>query len=609
MKTKEKKQKFKKKTPATRVKQSRQFLKVYLAQINSCLGDFEKNSAKALIEIQKAKQAGAQLVIFPEAALFGYPPFDLLERIFSVENQLLVLQKLQKKIPANITVLLGCFSINPMKRGRPYFNSVAVLHAGKKIQFLNKTLLPTGDVFDEFRFCENGDITKNIIKIDGKSVLVSICEDIWAWSTDSIHKHNPILSIEKDKVDLIVNVSASPFCLGKWQQRFENISKTVQYFSAPAIYINAVGAQDELIFDGRSFYVNSKGELLGQLHAFAEQGLPIEISLVAQQCSDKDKQIRSKKKNQVSYENSWMDFHKKGVLGLADINRYSESNDECRLLRDALVLGIRDYCAKIGINKIHFGLSGGIDSALVACLATEAIGSENVTAIALPGPFNAPESYTLAKQLSEDLKINFLNWLIHPHFEAFKKEITKYLKVSELGLVHENLQARLRGLILMIFSNSRGSLLLSTSNKSEIATGYSTLYGDMCGGLAPIGDLTKAQVYSLSRMYHEEKNWIPLDIIERAPSAELRPHQVDQDSLPPYELLDKAVENIVEKCEPAKSKTENWLLSVLFRNEFKRWQSPPILKVSSHAFGRGRRYPIAHRFKERRSQTNTYKIK
>lgn len=617
---KSKKQKLIKATQPTnqRASKSTKKLRVYLAQINSCLGDFKQNHAKILTAIRKAKRENSQLVVFPEAALFGYPPFDLLERRISVQSQLDELSKLQKKIPQGLIVLVGCFSNNPSERGRPYYNSVAVLTADQKIKFLNKTLLPTGDVFDESRFCEVGDLSKNIIKVAGQSVLITICEDIWAWPKSSIHKSNPILQISKDKIDLVVNVSASPFFMGKWQQRYENVQKTAQYFSAPVIYLNTVGAQDELIFDGRSFWVNAFGEVQEQLVAFKEVQKLVEISISNQSSHSKAKKVKqinvenSKKIMQsttfvnakISVQATTVENSKSIMQSTAFANskfqrlsNQPKQTDEMQLLREALTLGIRDYCFKIGIQKIHLGLSGGIDSALVACLAADAIGAENVTGIALPGPFNAPESYTLAKQLSENLKINFFNWLIHSHFESFQKEILKYLNINEMGLVHENLQARLRGLILMIVANANGSLLLSTSNKSEIATGYSTLYGDMCGGLAPIGDLTKAQVYALSQMYAREKNWIPIEIIDRAPSAELRPNQKDQDSLPAYDLLDLAVENIVEKCEPAKSKTEKWLLNVLFRNEFKRWQSPPILKVTSHAFGRGRRYPIAHRFK------------
>lgn len=541
-------------------------LKVFVAQINSCLGDFEKNQKKILRAIKLAQRQNAELILFPEAALFGYPPFDLLERGEAVQAQLQCLTKIIKNIPVGITVLVGCFSFNVKPRGRPFFNSVAVLRAGRSIRYLHKTLLPTGDVFDEHRFCETGDIRKNLIRVNGKTVLVSICEDIWAWSPNSIHANNPLSLVDKKRVDLVVNVSASPFFLGKLQQRYEAVQKTAKHFSAPVVYVNGVGAQDELIFDGRSFCMNPNGEVQKELKAFEEDFQTIEVDFEIK---------RAKKKTHVA----------------------KKSENTVMLLRHALVLGIRDYCAKNGMHKIHFGLSGGIDSALVACLAAEAIGSENITAIALPGPFNATQSLTLAKELSGNLKFKFLNWSIDAYFEQFKKDIKTYLQIDEFGLVHENLQARLRGLILMIISNAHGSLLLSTSNKSEMATGYSTLYGDMCGGLAPIADLTKAQVYELSRWYQSEKNWIPAEIITRPPSAELRPNQTDQDSLPPYPILDVAVENLVEKCRPAKNKIESWLLGPLFKNEFKRWQAPPILKVSSHAFGRGRRYPIAHRYR------------
>lgn len=337
--------------------------------------------------------------------------------------------------------------------------------------------------------------------------------------------------------------------------------KTASHFKAPIMYVNLVGAQDEIIFDGGSFVLDKNGKKILSCHQFSE-----DINVI-----DTD-----------SYE-VW---HKPAKLSKVDE------------LHRALVLGIRDFCEKTGLRKVHLGLSGGIDSAVVAALAVDALGPNNVTAIGLPGPFNSPRSLVLAHSLARNLGVNFKTVEITPIYDEVVRALEKGLDLSGFGLVHENIQARLRGLSLMAFSNIENSMLLTTSNKSEYAAGYSTLYGDMCGGLAPIGDLTKQQVYDLARYYNQQDEVIPLEIIERAPSAELRPNQKDQDSLPPYEDLDKSVTFLVEKSGLARSATDKWLLPVLMRTEFKRWQAAPILKVSQHSFGRGRRYPIAHKASE-----------
>jgi NAD+ synthase (glutamine-hydrolysing) len=338
------------------------------------------------------------------------------------------------------------------------------------------------------------------------------------------------------------------------------IQQTAKRFNAPVAYVNLVGAQDEILFDGRSMVVNEKGKCALELVAFEEDFAVVDLS----------------KKNPTRFEPA----------------------EEIEILRRALVTGIRDFAKKTGLKKVHFGLSGGIDSAVVACLAVDALGSQSVTAITLPSFFNDPKSREAAESLSKNLGIRCLNMDIWPSYQILIKTFEASVGKSAFGLVNENFQARIRGLLLMAFSNREGSLLLTTGNKSEYAAGYSTLYGDQCGGLAPLGDLLKRDVYSLARYYNQDAELIPSWIIDRPPSAELRPNQRDQDSLPPYDDLDEAVVNIIEKRKPAKTVTEKWILETSYRSEFKRWQAPPILKVSDHAFGRGRRMPIAHQAKD-----------
>ncbi len=535
--------------------------RIGVAQINPTLGDFENNKNKILDYVQRAKEMKCSVVVFPECSLFGYHPFDLLERSEEVDRQEKVFQDLCHKIPSDIGVVVGLITRNKSRRGKPYFNSAAFLVKGKKPQIFNKQLLPTGDVFDEARFIETGDLSKNFFSFKGKNFFITICEDIWAWEFSkerSPYKENPLKKIIKKNVDLVINISASPYFLGKMNLRDRVTLATAKHFKAPVLYANLVGAQDEIIFDGQSFLMTPKGKKPFQCLAFQEHLNVFDLK---------------------TFE-SW---HQPPVL-----NKTEE-------LRKALVLGIQNFCEKTGLSKVHFGLSGGIDSAVVACLAADALGPNKVFALALPGPFSSVESLDLAHKMAANLGIGLKKLSIVETYEKALRSFSEAFDFKEFNVVNENLQARLRGLFLMAYSNKENSLLLTTGNKSEYATGYATLYGDMCGGLAPIADLTKAQVYELAEYYNLQGKLIPKEIIHRPPTAELRPNQKDQDSLPPYPELDLAVINIVEKKKAARTKTEKWLLANLFRSEFKRWQAPPILKVSEHSFGRGRRYPLAGR--------------
>lgn len=537
-------------------------MRVAVAQINPILGNFLANQDKILKFITKAKDHKCDLIVFPEAALFGYHPFDLLERKNIVKEQLKFLNQIEKKMPKGIYAVVGAITLNLAKLGKPYFNSAVVLEKGKKQKIFHKQLLPTGDVFDEARFIENGDISKNKFTIKNKNILITICEDIWAWPDkkgNSFYKENPLNKI-KSKFDLVINISASPFYPGKINRRKELATLTAKKFSADVLYVNMVGAQDEIIFDGSSFAVDKKGKIIFECLKFEEDFTFF------------DQELKSSNST------------RKTIPKISTIEE----------LRQAIVLGIRDFCNKAGFEKIHIGLSGGIDSAVVACLAADALGPQQIMGLALPGPFSEEKSLNLAQKLAKNLKIQFTDLSIVEGYSILKSEIDSKFNLTEFSVTHENLQARLRGTLLMAFANAKNSLLLSTSNKSEFATGYSTLYGDMCGGLVPIGDLTKAQVYDLAKLYNSQYELIPQEIIDRAPSAELRPNQKDQDSLPPYDKLDKSVVNLVENCKEAISETDRWLLPVLLKTEFKRWQAAPILKVSKHSFGRGRRLPIAH---------------
>lgn len=539
-------------------------MRIAIAQVNPTIADFENNAKKILEFIQRAAQKECALVVFPECALFGYHPYDLLERKAVVLKQEKFLQKIHKEIPKNIGVLLGAFTRNPEKKGRPYFNSAVFLEKGKKARFFNKQLLPTGDVFDEARFIQPGDMKNNYLEFHGKRFFITICEDIWAWPDAkgySPYAKNPLTEVKRKKVDLVINLSASPFFPGKLKQRQYVTGKTAAHFKSPILYANLVGAQDEVLYDGASFVQDSKGKILLRCQQF-EEDLNI-FNLDTRQ--------------------AWAQ---------------AEPLKETELLRKALVVGIRDFCAKIGLQKVHLGLSGGIDSAVVACLAVDALGPAKVAGIAMPGPYNSPMSLQLAETLAKNLNISFLTIDIQKAYGTVVRTLEDSLQLKEFGVAQENVQARLRGLMLMAYSNKENSMLLNTSNKSEFAAGYSTLYGDMCGGLSPIGDLTKAQVYQLAQLYNEQMELIPRQIIERAPSAELRPNQKDQDTLPEYDLLDASVVHLVEECGAAKTKTDEWLLPIIMRTEFKRWQAPPVLKVSQHSFGRGRRWPIAHKASE-----------
>lgn len=517
------------------------------------MGDIEGNTKKIIDYIHRSHEKHCDLVVFPELCVQGYNPNDLLEREELFVASELAVRKIKKAIPKNMTIILGTLTKVKKKSTKIYHNSALVV--GNKTTVVSKTLLPNYDVFDENRFLTPGDPKSHLVRINNKNILILVCEDIWAWER---MEHAPLLSFYKNKkVDIVVSINGSPFSPDKRKRRTSVVSKTAQFLKAPVIYVNCVGAQDEIIYDGGSFVIDKKSVCIAQSAQFVE-----DLNVV-----DLAKNIGGKRKV----------FVKK-----------------MDVIQQALILGIRDFAYKNNFKKLHVGVSGGIDSAVVLALAADAVGPMNVIGIAMPGPFSAPESLLDAKQLCKNLGCGFKAIDIQSSYDHLLKVFSGTFAEQEFGILNENIQARLRGLYLMMYSNYQSSLLLSTGNKSELATGYSTLYGDMCGGLSPIGDLLKNQVYAIAQQYNADRELIPQHILDRPPSAELRPDQKDQDTLPPYDDLDKSVESVVTHSLPARTATDKWLLKRLALSEFKRWQAPPILRVSEHAFGRGRRFPITN---------------
>jgi len=527
--------------------------KLALVPLNSHLGCFEENKRHIIKKCKEAESNGVDLVVFPELSLFGYHPMDLLERDSIVRRQQKILDELLTELPENLGVLIGAVERNN-ERGKPYFNSAFFIHERQVKKTFKKQLLPVYDVFDDGRHFEPGQMKENFLTFKNHKFLLLICEDMWGW--DPLHRKNPILEINAEQCDAIINMSASPYTRTKRARRREFAHRTAKHLDAPLFYVNMLGGQDELIFDGDVFVQGPKVDELIQRPLFDESIF-----------------------YPLSYKKS--SFPKNSETRSAD-------------LIQSLVVGLRDFVIKIGLDKVHLGMSGGIDSAVVGALACKALGPDRVHFLGLPSPFNSPKSLSLAKTFAKNTGAHWHECSIEKTYKAAIQTFENFLGQQEFSLVHENAQARIRGLLLMMFANKENSLLLGTSNKSEFATGYTTLYGDMCSGLAVIGDLLKNEVYEVAKEINKDEEIIPLGIINRTPSAELRPNQKDSDSLPDYEILDKAVEKIIVKKEEAKTETELWVLNQVFKNEFKRWQGPPILKISDHGFGQGRRMPIAH---------------
>ncbi len=541
-----------------------------IGQINPIIGDFSGNADKILAYVGEARRLGAEAILFPEMCICGYPPMDLLDQGSFVEANLKTLHRIQRSVPEGIGVLVGYVDKNRSQAGKPLVNAVSLIHNGRILLTQAKSLLPTYDVFDEARYFEPA-ASRRVIEFKGERVGVAICEDLWWEAEKPAALHYPVDPV-KDLLDqgatLIFAPSASPFYSGKLKIRFELLSGIGKSSGVPVVYVNMVGGNDSLIFDGRSLVTSAEGELVFLAAGFEEK---LEI----------------------------IDTTRLGpAIELRD-DKYLE-------LEQALVLGIRDYLAKCGFRRVHVGLSGGIDSSLVAVLATEAAGAENVTVFALPSRYSSAGSREDARSLAENLGLSLQTLPIENIFQASLETLAPVFQERDPDSSEENLQARIRGLLLMAYSNKFHSLLLTTGNKSELATGYCTLYGDMSGVLAVIGDLFKTEVYALARSLNRDRQIIPESVLNKAPSAELRPDQTDQDTLPPYELLDRILELYIirnQTCEQITAQGYDRqlvreVLSMVGKAEFKRRQAPPVLKVSPRAFGTGRRIPIARRIYE-----------
>ena len=544
-------------------------MKVGLAQINPTVGDFAANSAAILAAYSSLVKSGAEVVITPELALPGYPPLDLLFKSRFVPQNLAALAALHAQI-GEVPLLVGCVDVNTGP-GRPFRNTAAILERGKPIRKISKSLLPTYDVFDEARYFQPAEKNEPV-EIAGIRCGVTICEDIWSreYLPRPLYDCDPLASLAAQGAKVILNLSASPFEVGKPRRRFEMLAARARTHRVAIAYCNTVGGNDQLIFDGNSFAISETGECLAQLAPFRTESALAEFKI----------------------QNS----------------RFKIPSFQCdeEELFDALVLGTRDYFAKCGFKSAVLGLSGGIDSAVTAVIGAAALGAENVLGVTMPTRYSSEGSVGDSLQLAAALGIRCLTIPIEKSFTAFKEQMTPFFEGKPEDVTEENMQPRLRGMTLMALSNKFGHLLLTTGNKSELAVGYCTLYGDMCGGLAVISDVPKMMIYQLARWLNRDRVIIPAATIEKPPSAELRPDQRDQDTLPPYEILDPILELLIEDhlspdeiiARGFDAQTVRWVVKRVAQNEYKRAQAVPGLKVTSKAFGVGRKMPVAQRFTE-----------
>ncbi|MGA7938111.1 MAG: NAD+ synthase [Kovacikia sp.] len=594
-------------------------MKIAIAQLNPTIGDLTGNARRILEAAHQAAGQGARLVLTPELSLCGYPPRDLLMHPGFVEAMATTLEQLAKDLPPQLAVLVGTVELNSgslQEGGKPLFNSMALLEGGKVQQIFHKRLLPTYDVFDEDRYFEPGKQPNQFIlgleseprKMEDEvqspsptshslKIGVTICEDLWNdeefWGKRN-YQINPIADLAQQGVDLIINLSASPYTVGKQQLREAILKHCAIRFNQPVIYANQVGGNDDLIFDGSSIAFNRQGELICRAQTF-------ESDLVFVEFEDGDLQP--------------------STITVSSPNADAE-------IWSALVLGVRDYARKCGFSKVVVGLSGGIDSALVAAIAAEAIGPESVLGVLMPSPYSSDHSIKDALALAKNIGIQTQILPIGELMQGYDHTLESLFAGTEFGLAEENIQSRIRGNLLMAISNKFGHLLLSTGNKSEMAVGYCTLYGDMNGGLAVIADVPKTRVYSICEWLNSDSRWqmadgrlklapdlpfsilqlpseiIPSNILTKAPSAELKPGQVDQDSLPPYEILDEILDRLILDHQTPDQivaighdpQVVNKVVKLISRAEFKRRQAPPVLKVTDRAFGMGWRMPIANRW-------------
>jgi NAD+ synthase (glutamine-hydrolysing) len=572
-------------------------MKIAIAQLNPTIGYLESNANQILKAAQKAATKGVRLLLTPELSLCGYPPRDLLLNPSFVQAMSVKLEELAQQLPLQLAVLVGTVEVNPHASDRgekPLYNSIALLEGGKVREIFHKRLLPTYDVFDEDRYFEPGN-QSNVLSLNLESessskiqndlslnpdsesqiqIGVTVCEDLWNdeefWGKRT-YEINPIQDLTEMGVNLVVNLSASPYSVGKQKLREAMLNHSATRYHVPIIYTNQVGGNDDLIFDGHSFALNRRGEIIGRTPGFQTDLIILEY-----------------------------DPEKQDLLPTS-ITPLPEPEEE--EIWSALVLGVRDYARKCGFARVILGLSGGIDSALVAAIAAEAMGKDNVLGVLMPSPYSSDHSISDALALVQNLGIKSHKLPIGETMNAYDRLLEPLFAGTEFGIAEENLQSRIRGNLLMAIANKFGHLLLSTGNKSEMAVGYCTLYGDMNGGLAVIADVPKTRVYSLCHWLNRHAEVIPANILDKPPSAELKPGQVDQDSLPPYEILDDILYRIVNRHESSEQiiaagydpEVVKKIVKLVARAEFKRRQAPPGLKITDRAFGTGWRMPIACR--------------
>ncbi len=552
-------------------------MKIALAQLNYLIGDFEGNLSKITTAASSAASSGAELVVFSELSICGYPPLDLLERKEFVTSCMESVEKLAHMLDPDIGVLVGGPEFNEGSDGKLLFNTAFFICEGKVQQVFRKALLPTYDIFDEYRYFEpNREF--HILEFKQKKLAVTICEDLWdeqpfenEFSRSRLYTTNPLEELSGFGPDVIINMAASPFSHRKMEIKQAIFTGKAKRYKLPLLYCNQVGAQTELIFEGGSMAVNPLGQIAARLPYFKEDIL----------ISDLEELNTSRP-----------------ALPLSIIP------ERIGAMADALICGIRDYFGKLGFPNATLGLSGGIDSAVTLALAAEALGPANLHVLLLPSQYSSDHSVNDSVDLSRNLGVKYTILPIKELFNQFRTTLQPLFQNLPEDITEENIQARIRATLLMALSNKLGNILLNTSNKSETAVGYGTLYGDMSGGLSVLGDVYKTDVYLLAKYLNREKEVIPANIIHKAPSAELKPDQKDSDSLPPYEVLDRILEAYIERQLPLEKVTEMGfteeqvlkIIRMVNQNEYKRYQTPPILRISSKAFGIGRRLPLVARY-------------
>jgi NAD+ synthase (glutamine-hydrolysing) len=565
-------------------------MKIVLAQQNYHIGNFESNTKKIIDAIHHAKKEAADLIVFSELSICGYPPRDFLE-FEDFINACYEAVDIIKQHADTIGVIVGSPMRNPEAKGKSLFNAAWFLYEKEVKGVAHKTCLPTYDVFDEYRYFEPGYYWKTI-DFKGKKIALTICEDIWNLGDNPLYRVCPMDELIKQDPDLMINISASPFDYDHDEDREEVIRRNVLKYKLPMVYCNAVGSQTEIVFDGGSLVLDANGNIIKELKYFEEDFAIVEID---------EKGLKKTETKSVEL-NKEMRVSKLDDPG--KIIEYLTSSNNIKQIHDALILGIRDYFSKMGFSKAILGSSGGIDSAVTLALACEALGKENVRAVLMPSQYSTSHSVKDAEQLSKNLGNQYDVIPIKNVYDAFLSSLKPVFNDLPFSVAEENIQSRTRGNLLMAIANKFGYILLNTSNKSELATGYGTLYGDMAGGLSVLGDVYKMQVYALAKYINHDREIIPENILIKEPSAELRPDQKDSDSLPEYNILDKVLYQYIERRQGPKEiiamgineKLVKRILKLVNTNEYKRNQFCPIIRVSCKAFGVGRRVPIVGKY-------------